>query len=548
MELSISNNFLSLFIPEQSNYTNDEIIEVFKEYILKIMNMDIDSLIQEQINNEKENAELHKQYKAFFSGKVDSILKINNLYKSIKNHTSLIKNAIDDNMKNIERNKSNNGDNLLTKESNILMKDFQTNKKIIKNYNNDKVSKIFSIPFYMLDSFKNDEYEAYMKYYKYVMEKIPVEKYKNFENLKKLVIFINDNIITFIKNLLSINYKIKIPYNKIYDLLQMEPNKIFINEESDNNNNKDIINDNIDNEIKILSVYILQIELWTKHYNISSSSSSLNNNNNANENGNIQSMEGDDKNKKILNFFESKIKIISKEIKNEKLKNIFYKYIFDNYIYDYINFIYSTEQYNKAYIKINNFIKNSKINDISNSISYSIYKISKNYFFNNIQSLLNTHKQIIINYISSFTNLKKFFEYNIPMNSKTSSNKDLLDLKYEIFFIFENNFSYIFKNIIDEVLFKFTDKIKMVKIFMAHVDEIIEIINDFLVKHGFMLLSEQSLINQYNEFKDILNKIITKHSLNIIGFFGIEKNFDYKFMLPKLNEFNNILNEIQELI
>ena len=168
MELSISNNFLSLFIPEQSNFTNDEIIEVFKTYIFKLMNMDMESLIQEQINNEKENIELHKHYKDFFSGKVDSILKINNLYKSIKDRTSLIKNAIDENMKNIERNKNNN-DNLLTKESNILMKDFQTNKKIIKNYNNDVISKIFGIPFYMIDCFRNSEYESYLKYYIFIM-------------------------------------------------------------------------------------------------------------------------------------------------------------------------------------------------------------------------------------------------------------------------------------------------------------------------------------------------------------------------------------------
>lgn len=293
------------------------------------MNMDMDSLIQEQINNEKENVELQKKYKDFFSGKVNSILKINNLYKSIKDRTSIIKNAIDENMKNIERNKSN-GDNLLDKESNMLMKDFQTNKKIIKNYNNDKISKVFSIPFYMIDCFKNNEYESYLNYYKFVMEKLPAQRYKNFEKLKNLIIFINDNIINFIKNLLSINYDMKIPFNKIFDLLQMKPNKIFINEEKDNN-----INNDIDNEEKILSIYILQIELWTKHCTASSS-----NNNNENVNDNLDN----EKNKKILNFFESKIKLILKEIKSQKLKENFYKYIFDNYIYDYINFIYSTEQ------------------------------------------------------------------------------------------------------------------------------------------------------------------------------------------------------------
>ena len=66
------------------------------------------------------------------------------------------------------------------------------------------------------------------------------------------------------------------------------------------------------------------------------------------------------------------------------------------------------------------------------------------------------------------------------MNEKTSSNKDLLDLKYELFFIFENNFSYIYKIISDEILFKFCDKVKTIKIYLEHVDELIGIINDFL--------------------------------------------------------------------
>ena len=94
MELSISNNFLDLFIPEQSSYSKEELIDIFKTYIFKLMNMDIESLIQEQINNDRENIELHKKYKDFFTGKVDSILKINNLYKSIKDRTEIITNII----------------------------------------------------------------------------------------------------------------------------------------------------------------------------------------------------------------------------------------------------------------------------------------------------------------------------------------------------------------------------------------------------------------------------------------------------------------------
>ena len=533
MELSISNNFLDLFIPEQSSYTKEELIDIFKTYIFKLMNMDIESLIQEQINNDRENIELHKKYKDFFTGKVDSILKINNLFKSIKDRTDIIKNAIDENNKIIGNNKNNN-ENLIEKENNILMKDLQMNKKIIKNFGNNAVLRIFNVPFYMIDCFIKNEYDAYLKYYKFVMEKLPKNKYSNFEKLKGLVVFINYNIINFIKNLLSINYDINIPYNKIFDLLQMKPNNIFL---LDNDKKEQDIN----NDIKILSVFLLQIDLWTRHYNISL------NNKNPDKNDNIDNTE--EKMKNILNFFETKIKLVSKEIHNIELKQIFFKYIFDNYIYDYINYIYSIEKYAKAYFKINIFQKNININScISPSISYNIYKISKIYFFKNLLSMLNYHEEILINYLSAFINIKSFFESRIPIIPKTSSNKDLLDLKYEIFFIFENNFNYIFKVISDEIIFKFNDKVKTLKIFLEHVDELIGAITDFLYKHGLGLLSEQSIVKEFNEFKNVLNKIVEKHKNNLINFFGIKQNFSGNFLMPKFNRFNNLLNEIQDLI
>ena len=256
----------------------------------------------------------------------------------------------------------------------------------------------------------------------------------------------------------------------------------------------------------------------------------------------------EEKLKNILNFFENKIKIISKRINDNKLKEIFFRYIFDNYIYDYINYIYSIEQYQKAYFKINLFVKNLNINDLSNIISYNIYKISKTYFFINLSSILSSHKEILNNYISSFINIKAFFESRIPINEKTSSNKDLLDLKYEIFFIFENNFSYIYKIISNEILFKFCDKVKTIKIYSEHIDKLVGIINEFFYSHGFLILSDQNLVKEYNEFKLILNKIVLKHSNNLLELFGIQQNFNINCLMPKLNKFNTLLKDIQELI
>ena len=139
-------------------------------------------------------------------------------------------------------------------------------------------------------------------------------------------------------------------------------------------------------------------------------------------------------------------------------------------------------------------------------------------------------------------------ESRIPINEKTSSNKDLLDLKYEIFFIFENNFSYIYKIISEEILFKFCDKVKTIKIYSEHIDKLVGIINEFFYSHGFLILSDQNLVKEYNEFKLILNKIVLKHSNNLLELFGIHQNFNINCLMPKLNNFNTLLKDIQELI
>ena len=76
----------------------------------------------------------------------------------------------------------------------------------------------------------------------------------------------------------------------------------------------------------------------------------------------------------------------------------------------------------------------------------------------------------------------------------------------------------------------------------------IGIVNNFLYKHGFMLLSEQNLVKEYNDFKSILNKIVVKYSNNLMTFFGIKKNMEINFMMPNLNCFNNLLKEMEELI
>ena len=50
MELPIvDNEFLGLFLPENSIYKTDDVIEEFKFYIFRIMNLSVEDLIQEQV-------------------------------------------------------------------------------------------------------------------------------------------------------------------------------------------------------------------------------------------------------------------------------------------------------------------------------------------------------------------------------------------------------------------------------------------------------------------------------------------------------------------
>jgi hypothetical protein len=83
---------------------------------------------------------------------------------------------------------------------------------------------------------------------------------------------------------------------------------------------------------------------------------------------------------------------------------------------------------------------------------------------------------------------------------------------------------------------------------LEHIDDVVGIMNEFLYTHGYVLLSEQNLVKEYNEFKNILNKIVIKHTNNLLSLFGIKQNFDSYSLMPKLNNFNNLLKEIQELI
>jgi hypothetical protein len=45
----IDNEFISLFIPSDTDFRSEDVLDEFKIYIFKVSNLTIDSLIQEQV-------------------------------------------------------------------------------------------------------------------------------------------------------------------------------------------------------------------------------------------------------------------------------------------------------------------------------------------------------------------------------------------------------------------------------------------------------------------------------------------------------------------
>ena len=156
MELSVSNDFISLFLPDQSEFTTDEIINEFKIYIFRLMNITVDSLIQERINNEYENNQLKVAYKDFFSSRVDSVLNIAKLHNEIITKSNIIKSSLESNIKLIEKNKNTFDENNINKDFEKVINDIKVNKFILKN---QALVHFMSIPYYMIQNFQNNNFD-----------------------------------------------------------------------------------------------------------------------------------------------------------------------------------------------------------------------------------------------------------------------------------------------------------------------------------------------------------------------------------------------------
>ena len=125
-----------------------------------MMNITIDSLVQEQINNDFENAELKKKYKDFFINRIDHVIKVTSLFNEISTKTAIIKSSLEKNINIIEKNKNTFDENNINKEIYTVVNDIKINKSMMKNnVNNNFILDFVAIPSNMLKCFINEEFD-----------------------------------------------------------------------------------------------------------------------------------------------------------------------------------------------------------------------------------------------------------------------------------------------------------------------------------------------------------------------------------------------------
>ena len=516
MELSVSNDFLSLFLPEQSEFKTDDILDEFKIYIFKLMNITVDSLIQEQINNDSENSELKKKYKQFFSEKVELVLNIYKLYEQIIDKTNVIKGSLTQNMKIIEKNKLYFDPNNINKGVDNIINDIQINKTLIKDYNSnsiDNLVNLLSIPHYMIECFRNKEYDLYLEYYNYGISLS--EEQKLLLSIKKCIIYVNEMIIILIKNLISINYSLNISNKMLFTILNLKISPIF--EEFNDESLKDKFRD--------LTVYLYQIDLYM------------------NEKKKNFTLE-------ILKYFIEKFDLILKtDIQEKVIYEKIYKNIFELYLINIIKELLEKNNYNVIRNKISEFLIQIKLLENSPINFNEIDEIMKKYFLSNLDKLILDNETHVNNYISSFSDVKKFFNSLIPQNMvNNNNNNNPLQLKYEICLVIYNNLIYINNFIVDENFIRYKDKMTVIETIIKHCNNLLKILNSFFSSHLLIFNLTPDLVNLYDEFKEIiLDKIIMIILKDLFSFFQISNEMDITKEIEEYDNFKS-LNKYDETL
>lgn len=419
--LSIDNEFLSLFLPEDNINSKEDYLEELKTYIFRIMNFSLTDLIQENININQNNINLQEKLNIFLKEKLKEIDNINNCFIKSLDGIEEITYFLNNSVKSIDEFISYNKDLAIKKETNNILMNLINNINQIKNVlNNPGLINLLQIPSVMIKSVQEFDLELYLECKEYLI-KFFEDNEKSFLNnpnnsdldkncaltspiivyLKDKYKLIDNHCTNFVKNSLKTknfinncfyigsNHKSKNAFNyKIYELIYELVFPISDFEETSikevycniiiNSLKIDDINTN-DMLYKIFVITIYQINLNDINSDV------LDNNDIITLKDNINYLDKLSKYEDFINYIiyqcESYKTIAFKLIENKNAISSSKKYLYYNSVLNCIDYIF--ENYLVDYICL--YIKNEKntynINSINNSEYFKKDKINTDIYY-----------------------------------------------------------------------------------------------------------------------------------------------------------------------
>lgn len=497
MELSVSNDFLSLFIPESSEFTSDDIIQEFKIFLFRMMNITVDSLKQEQINNEYEKQVSKNNNKELFSDRITNILEINELHKIIHEKMNIVKSITSNNLSLIEQNTISFNEKIINEQFGTITEDIKLNKEILNN--STGLIDLLSIPQRMIECFSHNTIDLYLEYRDYIngilsTNKIVIE-------IRSKAKVVNDLICALIKKLIQVDYRFTISKANIYDILSLIRHSIFT--DNDELNAKEYI--------KSLSVLFFQIECYLKQ------SHSIHD----------QLLFFTEKIAQTIHDSKSKNNAIINDINKKFCSKIMEEYLINIFKQLYLH---NQDSFKQTKEVIETFMFQTQIlNVITNENVTEFDQMEKDFFFQFLSQMLMKNIEALNNFLLMTKDVKKLFASTI----------DSLSLKYEVVVIIYNNLYAIYNQIAEEKYWRLKDKKTLLDTVYSHCQDIMEMIRVFFDDNLFQFKLTTEMEKEFNSFKDILlYKVIAQFMSDVCVVLGLSQAFELKKKTELIDLFN----------
>lgn len=157
MNIKLDNEFLALFIPEQTTFKKEDYIDELKTYIFKIMTYTLNDLAQENINLSDGNVTLNTKLKNYLEEKLDLILEVNETFIDTSNKLEIMLTLLEE-IKGILITNSFDDEKILKIK---MLYDKISQIKILMESN---VFLLLEIPNILFKCIQNEDYKLFLEY------------------------------------------------------------------------------------------------------------------------------------------------------------------------------------------------------------------------------------------------------------------------------------------------------------------------------------------------------------------------------------------------